>query len=210
MASPLRNKLTLWKSSKRGLKSRFTGDVKLSANDRSDVAQPSVQAKMDRGDRLQELRLRYYPSIDVDRDKLYAGYITGDLQDAKDMLHEMGFRNNPTAYVEVTDEYGPDDGSYSLQYITEDATRLDFPRITQQPTLLKRVKRQIHVTVYELDDRVEFLVHEEMSAWLQPARHVVKGDSTARIGVRDFRDEWYDEFEEELPGRENVMWETAH
>lgn len=210
MASPMRNKLLLWSSRKRGLKSRFTGEVKQAVQSRTDVAQPIVQNKMERGDRLQSLRLRYYPSIDVDRAKHFAGRVEGDLDDAQDMLHELGFRNNPTAYVEVTDEYGPDDGSYSLQYITEDGTRLNIPRLTQQPSLFKRLKRQIHVTVYELDDEVEFLAHEEISAWLQPARHVVKGDATAKIGIRDFRDEWFDEFGEELPGREEVRWPTAH
>jgi hypothetical protein len=210
MASALRDKLLLWKSSKRGLKSRFTDDVKKSVDDRSDVAQSRVKEKKKRGDAAQKLRLRYYPSIDVDRDKLFAGRIDGELDDARNRLLEMGFRNNPTAYVEVTEEYGPDDGSYSLQYVTEDATRFDIPRLVQQPTLFKRIKRQIHVTIYGVGDRVEFLTHEEMSAWLQPARHVVKGDATAEIGVRNFRDEWFDEFGEELPGKPEVQWPTAH
>lgn len=210
MATPLRNKLFLWRSSRRGIKSRFSDDVKKSPLRRDDVPDIQVTNKIKRGDTLQELRLRYYPSIDVEKNLLYAGEIEGDLGDAEDKLLELGFRNNPTAYVEVTEEHGPDDGSYSLQQISEDGGRLDIPRISKQPSFWKRTKLQFHITVYELQERVLFLAHKEISAWLQPARHVWANDVSARIGVRDFRDMWFDEFEEELPGKQNVRWDTAH
>lgn len=210
MGTPIRDKVFLWRSSKRGVKSRLKEGVKKPALKRDDVPDVLASAKMKRGDNLQRARLKYYPSIDVDRDKLYAGEIDGDLEDARDMLLDIGFRNNPTAYVEVTEENGPDDGSYAKQFVTETGGRADIPAITNQPALWKRAKRQIHVVLFDVGDKVEFLAHEEISAWLQPARHVVEGDATASIGVRDFRDEWYDEHGEELPGRENVMWETTH
>lgn len=210
MTTPLRNKLYLWRSSRRGIKSRFSDDVKLPALKRDDLPDIQVTNKVKRGDQLQKARLKYYPTIDVDKDKLYAGEIDGSLDDAIDKLLQLGFRNNPTAYVEVTDEYGPDDGSYSLQQISEDGTNQDIPRISKQPTVWKRTKLQFHVTLYELSNKVVFLSHKEISAWLQPARHVWEGDVSARIGVRDFRDMWFDEFDEELDGKEKVSWDTTH
>ena len=210
MATPFRNKLYLWRSSQRGIKSRVLDEVSAPVLQRNDIPDVQVSNKVKRGSRLQKLRLYFYPSIDVDKSKLYAGEMSGSLDDAKEKLFDMGFRNNPTAYVEVTDEHGPDDGSYSLHQISEDGTRKDIPRITSQPTIWKRTKLQFHVAVYELLDRVIFLCHKEISAWLQPARHVWKNDVSARIGVRDFRDRWFDEFEQELDGKQKVKWETMH
>lgn len=210
MATPFRDKLYMWRSSRRGIKSRFLDEVNVSAERRDDIPDIQVTNKMKRGDYLQELRLKYYPSIDVDKGRLYAGEMDGNIEDAEDKLFQLGFRNNPTAYVEVTEEHGPDDGSYSLQQISESGTKLDIPRISQQPSVWKRNKLQFHITVYELQEKVIFLAHKEISAWLQPARHVWKGDASARIGVRDFRDMWYDEFETELDGKEKVNWETTH
>lgn len=210
MATPIRNKLFLWRSSRRGLKSRFSDDVKSPAISRDDIPDVQVSSKIKRGGNLQELRLRYYPSIDVNKDEMFAGRMEGDLEDARDRLFDLGFRNNPTAYVEITDEHGPDDGSYSKQVITEDGTTHDIPRITQQPSFWKRLKEQFHITVYQLDGEVLFLAHKEVSAWLQPARHLIKNDASKRIGVRDFRDQWYDEFGEELGGKGDVLWETTH
>lgn len=210
MATPIRNKLFLWRSSRRGIKSRISDDVKPAPLRRDDIPDVLSANKLKRGDQLQRLRLKYYPSIDVEKEKLYAGEIQGDLGDAEEALLQLGFRNNPTAYVEVTEEHGPDDGSYSRQEITEDGGRTDIPRISQQPSFWKRLKTQLHITVYQLQERVIFLCHKEASAWLQPARHVWKNDATARIGVRDFRDIWFDEYNEELGGKGKVMWETTH
>jgi len=210
MATPLRNKVYLWRSSNRGIKSRLTQAVDSSAVQRDDIPGVQVTNKLKRGNRLQQARLKYYPTIDVDKDKLYAGEMQGDIGDAEEKLFQLGFRNNPTAYVEVTEEDGPDDGSYSLQLISEDGTRKDIPRFSNQPSFWKRTKLQFHVALYELQERVIFLCHKEISAWLQPARHVWKTDPSARIGVRDFRDRWFDEFEEELRGKQKVLWETTH
>lgn len=207
---PLLKKINLWRDAEKGFKTRFNAKVKDSAVERADVPDVLVQTKIKRGDRLQQARLRFYPSIDVDREKLFAGRMDGDISDAEDRLVAMGYRNNPTAYVEVTDKNGPDDGSYSRNFITETGGRFDIPRVNQQPSLFRRVKRQIHVTLYDVPDGVEFLAHEEQSAWLQPARHVVANDAEAEVGVRDFRDNWWDEFGEELGGRDDVQWDTAH
>ena len=210
MATPLRNKVYLWRSRDRGVKSRITKAVSRPAVKRDKVPDVLTTTKLKRGDTTQKLRLKHYPSIDVDFDLLYAGEIEGDLDTAEDLLIEMGFRNNPTAYVEVTDQYGPDDGSYSKQYIEEDAGRIELPHITGQPALWRRLKQQIHVTVFQINSTVAFLAHKETSAWLQPARHVWNNEVSARVGVRDFRDEWYDEFERELPGKEKVIWDTTN
>lgn len=210
MGTPFRDKSRLWLSRKRGLKSRVFSDTKRPVMARDGIPEILKQKKLERGDALQRARLRYYPSIDVSKTMLYAGEIEGSVEDAEDMLLDLGFRNNPTAYVEITEEHGPDDGSYSLQLISETGGRYDIPRITNQPSYWKRTKRQIHVTVYQVNNRVIMLSHEEVSAWLQPARHVVAGDATARIGVRDFRDIWFDQFGEELPGKDKVFWDTTH
>lgn len=206
-ATPIRNKARLWISRSRGVKSRFFSDVKRSARERDDIPDVLVANKIKRGGVLQKARLKYYPSIDVDKNMLYTGEIEGTLDDAIEILNAMGYRNNPTAYVEVTDEHGPDDGSYSRQMVTEDDARFDIPQVVPAPLIYKRLKRQNHITLYDVDDRVIFLAHEEISAWLQPARHVVVGDATARIGVRNFRNRFYDEFGEEFPGKRNVFWD---
>lgn len=210
MASPLRNKLQLWASGRRGIKSSFVGDTKAPALEREDIPDVLVTNRIKRGDKLQELRLRFYPTVDVELQNLYAGEMRGaSKEDAVNRLIDLGYRSNPTAYVEVTDEHGPDQGSYSRQLITEDGGKLDIPRASQQPSFWKRVKLQNHVVLYELDDRILFLAHKEVSAWLQPARHVVSGDVSARIGVRDFRNLWFDEFGEELGGKANIRWNTV-
>lgn len=210
MSTPVRNKLFLWRSSRRGIKSRFSDDVKSPVARRDDIPDIQVTNKKKRGDALQKARLEYYPSINVDKDMLYAGEIKGSLDDARDKLMQMGFRNNPTAYVEVTEEHGPDDGSFSLQQISEDGTKFDVIRVTKQPSFWKRTKLQFHTVLYDVEDRVIFLCHKEISAWLQPARHVWDSDVSAEIGVRDFRDMWYDEFESELDGKDKVMWDSTH
>jgi len=208
MQTPIRNKLKLWISRKRGIKSGIFGDVREPPMDREDIPDVQVANKVKRGDISQKLRLMYYPSIDVDKNNLYAGEIQGSLEDAVKILNQMGMRSNPTAYVEVTEDHGPDDGSYSRQIVTEDEAKFDVPQVTSQPSIYKRVKRQTHAAVYDISDRVIFLAHDEISAWLQPARHVVKGDVSPRVGVRNFRNRYYDEMEEELPGKRKVKWDV--
>lgn len=203
-------RVNLWRESSKGFKSRFTAGAKRPVPEREDLQDLVVATKVKRGDMLQRIRLKRVPSIDVDREELYAGEVEGDLDEATDRLSTLGFRNNPTAYVEVTEENGPDDGSYSRTIITETGGGFDRPMAVNRPTILRRVKEQIHVVVYELPDKVEYLVHRETSAWLQPARHTLVNKSSARRGVRDFRDIWYDEFGEELGGKEDVRWDTTH
>lgn len=209
MPGPLLEKASLWRDTELGLKSRLTSEAHKPAVDR-DIPQVQLDAKLQRGDLSQKARLRFYPSIDVDYDRLFAGKVDAGLEEATDALRALGFRNNPTAYVEVTDQYGPDDGSYSRQFITETGRRFDRPVLLNRPTLLHRLKRQIHITVYLINGETHFLAHEEKSAWLQPARHVAVNDVSARIGVRDFRDVWFDEFGEELGGKNQVRWDTTH
>lgn len=203
-------KLKLWRESGKGLKTRLDSGLNSPVVSRDDVATPLVNQSIERGDTAQKLRLRHYPSINVDRDQLYAGYMEGDKDDAEEMLFAMGYRNNPTAYVEVTEEHGPDDGSYARQYITEGQVGREREHLTNFPTLFKRIKRQKHVVIYDTEDRVEFLVHDETSAWLQPALHVTVNDVDARRGVQEFRLDWFDEHAEELPGSKEVKWEIAH
>lgn len=210
MAGPILDKSRLWLQSDRGIRARLSGNLKNSVAQRGDISPLVVNQKVERGDALQTARLRFYPSIDVDREKLFAGFMEGDLDDATDRLMGLGFRNNPTAYVEVTEENGPDDGSFARVFVTETGARLDIPQLVARPTFFRRMKRQIHITVYDVGGRVEFLAHEEQSAWLQPMRHVLVNDAEASVGVRDFRDVWFDEFGEELSGKDEVMWPTTH
>lgn len=198
MTRPIRHKLGLWRDTSKGVKSQLKDSVKDPALKRSDIRTSIVQQKMDRGDRAQAARLRFYPSIDVDLQKLYAGSIEGDLEDAKGALMEAGFRNGPLAYVEVTEEFGPDDGSFWLHIITETGK---FPIVENRLSLFRRVKDQIHVVTWLDEDRdmVHFGAHREQSAPLQPARHAIINDANARRGVRDFRNKWFDEFGRELP-----------
>lgn len=210
MAGPILEKTFLWRESGKGFKARFSSELEDPPLDRDDLPDLVVNQKVERGNIMQRARLKRYPSIDVDLDRLYAGEVEADLEEAVDMLNRMGFRNNPTAYVEVTEEHGPDDGSYSRTFVSETGTRFDMPKLVEFPSVYKRIKRQIHITVYKVKDKVIFLAHEEKSAWLQPARHVFVNDASARVGVRDFRDLWYDEFNRELPGKDRVKWETTN
>lgn len=204
------SKFQLWRKEGVGVKSRFSDALEPSARDRDDISPLLLDQKIERGDTLQELRLKHYPSINVDRDKLFAGYINENKDAAEDLLIELGFRNNPTAYVEVTEENGPDDGSYARTFVTETGGRFDIPKLAPNPSFYKRMKRQLHVVIYDVGDRTEFLVHDERSAWLQPARHVIVNDAEAQVGVRDFRDLWFDQFGRELRGKSQVVWDTTH
>jgi len=215
MATQILEKYRLWSEDGKGLKTvTSTESPALSRDDIPDVIK---QRRLDqsvvlgrRGEVAQDARLRYYPSINVDRDQLYAGYIEGSLQEARDKLSAMGYRNNPTAYVEVTEENGPDNGSFARQYITEEGVSPSRQRLTNFPSIFKRAKRQIHVCFWKVEDRVEFLAHEEKSAWMQPMLHVGVNDVKAEVGVRDFRDDWHDNFGEELAGKEDISWESTH
>lgn len=202
MAGPVRTKIQLWRTSARGLKSRFHPQLKSPVLDRGDVRTALVQEKADRGDVIQEARLKRYPSIDVDFQQVYAGSVElGDdlsIEPVEDSLFEAGFRNGPFAYVEVTEEFGPDDGSYWLHIITETGR---FPGLENRLGLFRRIKDQVHVVIWVDEERqmAHFGAHREQSALLQPARHVVINEANARRGVRDFRNKWFDEFGDELP-----------
>lgn len=215
MPVPILNKYRLWSDSDKGLKTIRRANPP--AVNREDIPDILKQSSLDtasnlptRGEVAQEARLRRYPSIDVDKEQLFAGKIEGDINDARDKLFRLGYRNNPTAYVEVTEENGPDDGSYARQIITDESVSAGRNYITNFPTLFQRAKRQIHVCIWKVEDEVLFLAHEEKSAWLQPMLHLAIPDVSARIGVRDFRNDWYDEFGEELPGKDEVSWESQH
>jgi len=198
MSGPIRKKINLLRDSSKGLKSRVTSPVNEPVMKRGDVRTSLVKQKVDRGDRVQRLRLRRYPSIDVDMSRVYAGSIEGTAEDAEEILMEMGFRNGPLAYVEVTDEFGPDDGSYWLHIITETGK---IPVVENRLGLFRRVKDQIHAVVWEDEERgmTHIGAHREQSAMLQPARHAVINDSDARRGIRGLRNKFFDTFEKELP-----------
>lgn len=203
---PAMEKFNLWMSRRGEMRGRLAKGTKKPALKRDDISDIDIQSKVNRGSKSQELRLRYYPTIDVDYDKLYAGYIEGDLSDAKRKLNSLGYRNNPTAYVEVTEEYGPDEGSYARQEVTETGVRFDIPIPHNHPTLFRRKKEQVHVCLFNVGDEVHFLAHKETSAWLQPARHVTINQSSARIGIRELRNDWKDHFGDELGGGDEVNW----
>lgn len=200
-------KSQLWFESGKGVKSLFDSELNDPVLDRDDIPRLVFNRKVKRGDKLQELRLRYYSTIDVDYGRLFAGRMEGDLDAARSKLIKMGYRNNPTAYVEVTEDHGPDDGSFARQYVTETGTPRR-PYLTNFPSLYRRIKNQVHVVVFQVDDEVHFLAHDEKSAWLQPMRHVTVNNAKASIGVRRFRNDWYDTHGEELGGKEDVKWEV--
>jgi len=198
MSRPIREKMRFWRESSKGLKSQFTSAVQEPVLKRPDVRTVMVQEKIQRGNFVQKARLRRYPSINVDFDKVYAGSIEGDLDDARELLMEIGFRNGPLAYVEVTDRFGPDDGSYWLHIITETGK---FPLIQNRAGAFRRVKDQIHVVNWLDEERgmVHFGAHREQSAPLQPARHAIINDARAQQGIRDFRNKLEDELGIKLP-----------
>lgn len=198
MVGPVREKFGLWRESSRGIKSRLHKDTKEPVLDRSDVRTSEVMDKIERGDFVQEQRLKRYPSIDIDFDRVYAGSIEGDLDEAQEILMRAGFRNGPLAYVEVTDEFGADDGSYWLHIITESGK---FPYIENRAGFFRRIKDQVHVVVWRDDERemVHFGAHREKSALLQPARHVGISEADASRGIRDLRNKIEDEFDKQLP-----------
>lgn len=210
MPGPLMEKASLWRDRSKGVTARLSDEAKDPAVERDDIPDLLTNQSVQRGDRLQAARLKRYPSIDVDHTKVFAGRMDGSLSDAEDRLRALGFRTNPTAYVEVSDKNGPDDGSYSKVLVTETSARVDVPMVTVRPSLFRRIKDQIHIVVWETEDGIAFGAHREQHAWLQPARHVVVNDSNYEIAVRDFRDMWFDEFGEELGGGDEINWESTH
>lgn len=204
------NKLSMWREANKGLKSRLTNKVKDPALQREEVPDVFAKESFRRGDTLQKARLRFYPSIDVEHQRVYAGTYDGSLSELEDKLVAIGARNNPTAYVEITEENGPDDGSYSILFITETGGGPDVPRARNTPSIFRRVKDQIHLVLWKTSEGVDIGAHREQHAWLQPARHAAVNDANAGTGIRDFRDMWFDEFGEELPGKDDVKWETTH
>lgn len=193
------SKIELWREKGLTLQNRLGHPP---AANRESVDEDVLSEKITRGDIVQEIRLRFYPSVELDFNTFYAGSIDSDLDEVESMLFEVGFRNNPTAYVEITEKFGPDDGSYSRQFITEDD---EFPylgigRPIGVVTWWNRLKLQYHITTFVDEDRdlTHLVCHREASAWLQPARHITVSEGEGRIGVRDFRNFWKDEFGEEL------------
>lgn len=195
-----KSKAELWKDKGLTLRDRLG---KPPAVRRDGVDEEQLNKSMVRGDLSQHLRLKFYPSIEVEFDKLYAGSYDGTLVELEHKLFEMGYRNNPTAYVEVTEQFGPDDGSYCRQRVVEDD---EFPYLgIGRPfglvTWWNRLKVQVHAATFvdEARDLVHILAHWEASAWLQPIRHVTVSKADGVVGTREFRERWFDEFDEQLP-----------
>jgi len=166
-----------------------------------DIDESLLQTKLERGSLQQKIRLKYYPSIEVDFDRLYAGTYRGTKADLINKLFEMGYRNNPTSYVEITDNFGPDDASFAKHIVEED---IGFPHLNVERPLgilpiWNRRKIQTHVTIYVEGDEIHMLAHQEVSAPLQPVRHLTISESDAEIGIREFREDWFDQFGEKLP-----------
>jgi len=191
------SKLDLWQD--KGL--TITDRLKTEPAINRDIDEAVLQEKLKRGDLAQEARLKYYPSIEVDFDNLYAGTFRGSRRELQQKMFDMGFRNNPTSYVEVTDEFGPDEGSFAQVIVKEDTEfpHLNVDRILGSIPLWNRVKLQNHVAIFKDGEVFHILAHQETSAWLQPLRHLTVSEANARIGIREFRDAWFDEFKEELP-----------
>jgi len=166
-----------------------------------DIEPALLEQKLQRGDLLQKIRLRRYPSIEVDFNELYAGTYRGSLDELEQKLFQIGYRNNPSSYVEVTDKLGPDDSSYLRLIIKEDTEfpHLNIDRPLGMIPLYNRVKLQNHITTFVDGDVVHILAHQEASAWLQPLRHLTVSEGKAEIGIREFRQAWKDQFGEELP-----------
>lgn len=197
---PDTNKFNLWKQKGLTLTDRVGHPP---AVERDGISEEDLEESLERGDLAQKARLRFYPSIEVEFDELYTGSVSLDFEQLEEKLFDMGYRNNPTAYVEVTDKFGPDDGSYARQRIVEDDDfpYLGFSRPFGLVTWWNRLKLQVHATVFidENRDLIHILSHWEASAWFQPVRHLTVSEASARIGKREFRERWLDEHGEELP-----------
>ncbi|EGQ44204.1 MAG: hypothetical protein J07AB43_02630 [Candidatus Nanosalina sp. J07AB43] len=193
------SKIEMWREKGLTLRSRLNADPP--PVDRDDIPQSTLQNKIERGDVIQELRLRFYPSIGLTERKndYYAGSFRGSIDEFEDKAYSIGYRNNPTAYVEIIDGLGPDDGSYARIEITEsqEFPYLGFDRPFGIVTWWNRVKEQNHLTTFidEEEDLVHIFVHKEASAWLQPIRHatVSEGDN---IGAKEFTLRWEDNYEQ--------------
>jgi len=195
------SKLELWREKGLTLRDRFKQPPVVQ---RDEVSQQQINDTIERGDITQELRLRFYPSIDLSMEisNMYAGSIQTTLDELEELLYEMGYRNNPTAYVEYTDQLGPDDGSYAKHTIVEgqEFPYLGIGRPFGIVTWWNRLKQQVHVTTFldDEEDMIHLFAHKEASAWLQPARHLTVSTGDGDEGVREFRRDWKDTYESEL------------
>jgi len=195
-------KLEMWK--KKGLTLRARMDANPPAVDRGDIPEDTLEEKLERGDILQKLRLRYYPTVNLTGKKstYYVGSFEGTLDKLEDLIYDIGYRNNPTAYVEVMGGLGTDDGSYARVEITESQ---EFPYLgISRPfgvvTWWNRVKEQNHLTTFVDGDYVHIFVHKEASAWLQPIRHVTVSEGDG-IGSEEFELRWNDNYDIELKNK---------
>jgi len=191
------SKIELWKKKGLTLRDRLNADPP--ATSVESISQDLLDQKLERGDILQELRLKYYPTIDLTekKDDYYVGSFSGTLEELEDMLFSIGYRNNPTAYVEVMDGLGPDDGSYARVEVTESQ---EFPYLgIGRPfgivTWWNRIKEQNHLTTFVEDDYVHVFVHKEASAWLQPIRHLTVSEGSD-IGGEEFSLRWEEKYDE--------------
>jgi len=197
MSDISKSKLELWRE--KGLTLRDRLDADPPAVNIDDIPQDTLDDKIERGDIAQELRLRYYPSINLTEKKndYYVGSFDGSLDEFEDLVFDLGYRNNPTAYVEVIDGLGPDDGSYARVEITEsqEFPYLGIGRPFGVVTWWNRLKEQNHLTTFVEDDYVHVFVHKEASAWLQPIRHVTVSEGSG-IGADEFDLRWSDKYEQ--------------
>lgn len=196
-------KLEMWK--KKGLTLRARMDANPPAVDRDDIPEDTLEEKLERGDILQKLRLRYYPTLDITKKKnnFYVGTVKKSLDELEDLIFKIGYRNNPTAYVETIEGLGTDDGSYARNEITESQ---EFPYLgIGRPfgivTWWNRVKEQNHLTTFVDGDYVHIFVHKEASAWLQPIRHVTLSEGDDQ-GSAEFKLRWNEKYDIEL---QNVL-----
>lgn len=194
-----KSKIEMWKQ--KGLTLRDRLNAGPPAAKRDSISAETLDEKTQRGDIAQELRLKYYPSINLTdkKENYYAGTFKGSLSELEDLLFDIGYRNNPTSYVEIIDGLGPDDGSYARVEITE-SQQFPYLGIGRPFGLVNwwnRIKEQNHLTTFvdEDNEQVHVFVHKEASAWLQPIRHVTvsEGDD---IGSDEFLLRWNDKYDE--------------
>lgn len=207
MANPAMEKFSLWRDSTKGLTSRFRKELKPPVTKRDDISEVDVTKLLDKASIGRKIRLKHSPTIDIDREQLYAGTIPVTKEKLEGTLKQMGFRTNLGAYVEVLNGK-PDDGAYSKNTVTELSRRVDVPQVYGTVGLFPRVKEQLAVTVFEGDGEVDIMAHKTVSPMAQPVRSTERSDGSAREGVREFRSLVSRRVDKEVPGKEDVSWDT--
>jgi hypothetical protein len=152
-------------------------------------------------------RLKRVPSLDVQREQLYAGTMPVDSERARQLLTEMGFRSDLAAYV-YTLNGEPDDGAFVKNSITEGPRRVDVPQVYGFVSPLNRVKSQLSIRLFSDGDETDVLAHRTAYPVGQPTRSASISEEEARDGVRDFRQVINEELGKTLPGAGETGWEV--